>query len=396
MACDTEGVTTVRLDQVVKVFPEGGVAVDGVDLTIDDGEFFVLVGPSGCGKTTVLRMIAGFEEPTAGRIEIDGKSVADIPTRKRGIAMLFQECLLYPHLTVRENLGFPLKMAGIHHREARRRVDDVAGTLGVAELLPEKPHRLSGGQRQRVAMGRVLVRHPEVLLMDEPMSNLDAKLRTELRAEIALFQRRLGATTLYVTHDQVEAMALGTRIGVMRAGRLVQIGPPSELYRNPCDVFAATFVGSPPMNLVLGDVIDRDGTVAVRIGADEVTLGPDRQWMRRLAGREVVVGIRSEGWSLATSDDPDTVRVEVTHVDRLGAERLVTANLGARAIRPLMGERGLTVDAMPVATVHALLDTDVDVDLWRPIRLRVDVDQLHLFDATSGAALDAFERTVGV
>lgn len=261
----------VTIDGAGKVFPDGTVAVHRVDLDIDDGELLAIVGASGCGKTTVLRMVAGFEDPSWGNIRFDGEIVDRVRVQQRGLAMLFQECAVYPHLDVAANLGFPLKMAGVHHREIARRVDDVAHRLGIADTLDRRPSRLSGGERQRVALGRAIIRDPSILLMDEPMSNVDAKLRTELRTQLTVLQRQLGVTTLLVTHDQVEALSMGHRVAVMRAGEVVQCATPRDLYEAPADVGVATFVGSPPMNVLAG-VVDRsaaDGD-AVRIGAQSI------------------------------------------------------------------------------------------------------------------------------
>ena len=241
---------TIELDRVTKVFGNGFVAVDDVSLSIADREFVVLVGPSGCGKSTLLRMIAGLEEVTAGTVRIDGADVTDLAPRHRDIAMVFQSYALYPHMTVRENLGYGLKVRKAPKADARRRVEEVASLLGLAKLLDRRPAQLSGGQRQRVAMGRAIVREPRAFLMDEPLSNLDAKLRVGMRASLAELHARLGVTTVYVTHDQTEAMTLGQRVAVMRDGKIVQVDEPQALYSKPRDVFVAAFIGSPSMNLV--------------------------------------------------------------------------------------------------------------------------------------------------
>src|SRR6478735_4362052 len=241
---------TIEIDHVTKVFANGVVAVNDVSLSIDDGEFLVLVGPSGCGKSTLLRMVAGLEEVTEGSILIDGRDVTDLAPRHRDIAMVFQSYALYPHMTVRENLGYGLKVRRAPKQESRERVAEVAQLLGLEELLDRKPAELSGGQRQRVAMGRAIVRQPRAFLMDEPLSNLDAKLRVGMRASLAQLHARLGVTTVYVTHDQTEAMTLGQRVAVLRDGKLVQVAEPQVLYAEPRNLFVASFIGSPAMNLV--------------------------------------------------------------------------------------------------------------------------------------------------
>src|SRR6059058_1426433 len=253
-------VSEIVLDNVSKVFSGGVVAVDGVSLTIGSGEFAVLVGPSGCGKSTLLRMIAGLEEVTEGAITIGGRDVTDLPPRDRDVAMVFQSYALYPHMTVRQNLGYGLKVRRTAKPEIARRVEEVAGMLGLEELLDRRPAALSGGQRQRVAMGRAIVREPKAFLMDEPLSNLDAKLRVGMRAQLSALHARLATTTIYVTHDQIEAMTLGQRVAVMREGRIQQVDTPQELYASPVNLFVAAFIGSPSMNLVEADV--EGGTVS--------------------------------------------------------------------------------------------------------------------------------------
>jgi multiple sugar transport system ATP-binding protein len=244
----------IVLDQLSKTYQGGVVAVDNVSLTIADGEFLVLVGPSGCGKSTLLRMVAGLEEVTEGSISIDGRDVTDLPPRERDVAMVFQSYALYPHKTVRDNLGYGLKVRRTPKAEIDRRVSDVAKQLGLEELLGRRPAALSGGQRQRVAMGRAIVREPKAFLMDEPLSNLDAKLRVGMRAQLSALHARLRTTTIYVTHDQIEAMTLGERVAVLRDGRIQQVDTPQELYMRPANVFVAAFIGSPAMNLVEADV----------------------------------------------------------------------------------------------------------------------------------------------
>ncbi len=376
---------TVELRGLGKVYPDGYRAVCGVDLTIDDGELFVLVGPSGCGKTSVLRMVAGLEDISEGEIVIDGKVVGPLATHRRDLAMLFQNTALYPHMTVRENIGFPLKMAKVRHRDIEPLVVRVAHQLGLDDVLDEHPRHLSGGQGQRVAMGRAMVRDPELLLMDEPMSNLDAKLRTELRGEIAAMQRRLGVTTLYVTHDQVEAMSLGDRSAVMRDGRIVQCDTPQALYEHPTDVFVAGFIGSPPMNVVLGSIDADVETPVVRIGAYPIELGAAvARWptFANLAGRKIAVGVRPESISV---DPAGNITVEITHIERIGAEQLVYATLDAHSVT--QHGTDVLIDDAAATTIVASLTVSVAVNLWKPIRLHVEPTELHLFDLADGAAV---------
>jgi multiple sugar transport system ATP-binding protein len=285
---------TVETKQLKKYF--GTVkAVDGVDLAIREGEFFVILGPSGCGKTTLMRMIAGLEQPTDGEVLIAEERMNELPPRKREVAMVFQSYALYPHMTVFDNIAFPLRAKKVPKDELRVKVENAASTLGIAELLDRKPRQLSGGERQRVALCRAMVKEPRVLLLDEPLSNLDAKLRVAARAELEMFQRQLGITTIFVTHDQIEAMAMGDRIVVMSAGKVMQIGTPDEIYHHPDNIFVAMFLGSPTINLV-----ERNGTL---------------------------IGFRPEHFlptsASDTMDDAVTVRLEVTHVENLGADRLV-------------------------------------------------------------------------
>ncbi len=286
----------VVFDSVAKVYPDGTRAVNDLDLDIRDGEFMVLVGPSGCGKTTALRMLAGLEDISEGVVRIGDRVVNDVPPRDRDIAMVFQSYALYPHLTVRGNIAFGLKLRGEDKAEIDRRVNDAARILGLEGFLDRKPRALSGGQRQRVAMGRAIVRQPSAFLMDEPLSNLDAKLRVQMRAEIARLQTDLETTTIYVTHDQVEAMTMGDRVAVMRKGELQQVASPQELYDHPVNLFVGGFIGSPAMNLIEGTLEGVDGGMGVRLGSQMLSLGPEtlaaRPALRAYGGRRVVVGLR--------------------------------------------------------------------------------------------------------
>jgi multiple sugar transport system ATP-binding protein len=341
---------SVRLEAVRKTYPNGHVAAQGLDLEIPDGEFMVLVGPSGCGKSTALRMIAGLETPTGGRILIGERDVTPLPPQERDIAMVFQTYALYPHMTVRENLGFGLRMRRAERGEIERRVADASRALGLESVLDRKPAQLSGGQRQRVALGRAIVREPKVFLFDEPLSNLDAKLRVETRAELARMHRRLAATIVYVTHDQEEAMTLGSRVAVMRDGFLQQVAPPMELYRRPANRFVAGFVGSPAMNFLPGDL-----TPGLRPPARGATLG-----------------VRPHDISLVSlgSGDADGL---VDVVEPRGSELLVYIRLGARGDGP-----ELKVIAPPETAVEA----------ERVVGVRFDREKLHWFDSESGRRLD--------
>ncbi|NNE13014.1 MAG: ABC transporter ATP-binding protein [Ilumatobacter sp.] len=366
--------TTVELRRLTKRYDDHH-AVRGVDLRIEDGELFVIVGPSGCGKTSVLRMVAGLESATSGSVLIDGvRHTVESPACD--VAMMFQEPTLYPRMTVRENLRFPLAIAGVRRREVRRRVTETADRLGLTPVLDQYPSRLSGGQQQRVAMGRAMIRTPALVLMDEPMSNLDAKLRTELRGLIARMQQQTGVTTLYVTHDQVEAMSLGHRIAVMRDGLVVQCGPPDELYHDPVDRFVATFIGTPPMNLVRGRIIDDPTGPQLRLGSSVIALGA--AWDRRLAdvdGSEVVVGLRPQAIRFASEG---AITADVHSIEAHGSVRTISATIDAPDVRS--GEPARLV-------IELDAEEAPEVELWRPSRLTVDLDDIHLFDPASGRSL---------
>jgi multiple sugar transport system ATP-binding protein len=321
----------VTLSHVGKVYPDGTEAVRELDLDVGDGELVVLVGPSGCGKTTALRMVAGLEEITRGEIRIGERVINDLDPRERDIAMVFQNYALYPHMTVFENIAFPLKLAKLSQPERKERVRRVARMLGLEPHLQRKPRQLSGGQRQRVAMGRAIIREPQAFLMDEPLSNLDAKLRGQMRAEISALQDELGVTTIYVTHDQVEAMTIGDRVAVMRSGELLQVGEPQEIYDRPRNLFVAGFIGSPPMNLIEEELTGGDGGYALTLGDRQVVLGEEEvraaPGLERYAGRRVVAGIRPESLEDAAlvPDAPGDRRVRGVAAVReaLGSDALV-------------------------------------------------------------------------
>ncbi|MBK6670779.1 MAG: ABC transporter ATP-binding protein [Actinobacteria bacterium] len=359
--------SSVVFDHVSKVF-DGTVAVDGLDLTIHDQEFMVLLGPSGCGKTTALRMIAGLETVTSGTLSIGDRVVNDIPASDRDIAMVFQSYALYPHMTVRKNIESPL----VAHRgrrvdaaERERRVREAADILGLGDYLERKPGALSGGQRQRVALARAIVRRPEVFLMDEPLSNLDAKLRTQTRTEIVELHRRLGSTFVYVTHDQVEAMTMATRVAVIANGRLQQTGTPDEVYRRPANLFVATFIGSPPMNVIRG--VARDNGAGLELAAAAGTL----TWSTPVSA----VGIGSE---LVAA-----IRPEHLHVDPAG-----TLDFTVRAIEQLGHERHLLGRSGDADVVVRQSSADAPIAIGESLRLRPDPAEVHLFDPATEARVD--------
>jgi multiple sugar transport system ATP-binding protein len=334
----SDDVAAVSFSGVSKVYPDGTRAVSSVDLEAHDAELLVLVGPSGCGKTTALRMVAGLEEISAGEIRIGDRVVNWVPAKDRDIAMVFQSYALYPHLNVNDNIAFGLQVRGLSKTEIQRRVVEVAGVLGLEELLDKKPRNLSGGQRQRVAMGRAIVREPAAFLMDEPLSNLDAKLRVQMRAEVSRLQRDLRVTTIYVTHDQVEAMTMGDRVAVMRKGELQQVGSPQELYDHPVNLFVGGFIGSPAMNMLEADLERSNGEVRATIGDQRVTLDPELLARRRgllgFEGRKVIVGIRPEDLedaALAPEVPTDRrLRGRVELREALGSEVLAHVTIDAR------------------------------------------------------------------
>ncbi len=380
--------STLELQGLRKVFADGTIAVEGLDLTIDDGEFLAIVGPSGCGKTTVLRMVAGLEEPTDGEIRIDDEVVTHQSSQQRDIAMAFQQHALYPHMTVRENIGFPLRMAGLHHRDIRRRVDAMAKTLGLLDVLERMPRRLSGGQQQRVSMGRAIIRNPRLFLMDEPMSNLDAQSRTAARVEIMKIQQRLQATTLYVTHDQVEAMSMADRVVVMRQGHIVQMGTPLELYRHPADVFVAQFMGSPPMSIVptqvracapAGDDPGRDHELV--IGQYCVPL-PASSSHAALVGSTIAVGFRPEAFRRC-ADGP--IYASVEHTEQIGSEQLVHATIDCPGIDVVADEA--VNESSARAVIRLYVAAEEAVSLWEPLRLDLDMSETHVFDLVTGLRL---------
>jgi multiple sugar transport system ATP-binding protein len=403
----------VSLENIGKVYPDGTVAVSDLSLEITDGELVVLVGPSGCGKTTALRMIAGLEEITSGEIKIGDRVVNKIPPRDRDIAMVFQTYALYPHKSVYDNLAFPLKLRRVPKGEIEQRVRRIARLLELEEQLKRRPRQLSGGQRQRVAMGRAIVREPQAFLMDEPLSNLDAKLRTQMRAEIGLLHKELGVTMIYVTHDQVEAMTLGQRVAVMRKGELQQVASPQELYDRPANLFVAGFIGSPSMNFVEGALDRSNGELAVTFGSERLTVDDEEKaqhpGLTDLGDKKVIVGVRPEHLADAAlvTDAPDGRRLNglVRLKEALGSEIVVHFQIeAAPAVLPELRELTEDLD-------EATLLEDIDaLDQHRRIRrtaftgrfgvaTRVEEDKeaeiaitagaLRFFDAETGAAIGA-------
>ncbi len=390
--------SAVTFSSVTKRYKDGPKAVDSLDLDIADGEFMVFVGPSGCGKSTALRMLAGLEEITDGELRIDDKVVNDLPPGDRDIAMVFQNYALYPHMTVRENIGFALEVAKMPKAEAKKRVDDAAEMLGLTEYLDRLPKALSGGQRQRVAMGRAIVRSPKVFLMDEPLSNLDAKLRVQMRSDIIQLQARLGTTMVYVTHDQVEAMTMGHRVAVLRNGVLQQVAPPQELYLRPANLFVAAFIGSPSMNLMRGRVTVDDGVVGVSFAEHRLVLAPGAveryPGLLDRSGTEVIVGIRPEHFAMEGDADvgPDSVmEVEVNLAEAMGAEVHIHAELDVppASIDPSLVDPGVDPEALPVdkTLLIARVDGVHTVAMGQRVRLAVKTHLLHFFDPQTGAPL---------
>jgi multiple sugar transport system ATP-binding protein len=383
----------IRLNAVTKIYPNGVKAVDGVSLEIFEGEFVVLVGPSGCGKTTLLRMLAGLEDVTDGVILIGDRDVTKMPPQRRDIAMVFQNYALYPHMTVKENLAYGLRLRKMPKAEWSQRVHDVARTLGLEELLDRKPAALSGGQRQRVAMGRAIVREPQAFLMDEPLSNLDAKLRVSMRAELAKLHERLGVTTVYVTHDQVEAMTLGQRVAVLRDGLLQQVDTPQNLFRRPVNLFVAAFIGSPSMNLV--DAHVDNGRVS--FAGFSLPLPPGRP-----AGdgrRRVILGIRPTDFELGTPAAPNLPRLRVKPdvIEDLGSEShliftIDAPRVSAEAVRAASDagdeDEGKLFADDQRAVFTAVLSDRRPIPTDAEVELAVHHSRLHLFDPGTGLAVD--------
>ena len=399
----------ITLESLTKVYPDGTRAVTDLDLEVGSGEFVVFVGPSGCGKTTALRMIAGLETISSGQVVLDGQVINDLPPKDRDIAMVFQNYALYPHMNAAKNMGFPLKMRGLAQREIDVRVSEAARVLGLTDTLHKKPRTLSGGQRQRVAMGRAIVRNPQAFLMDEPLSNLDAKLRVEMRAEISRIQRDLGVTTIYVTHDQTEALTMGDRVAVMRNGVLQQVAVPKELYARPCNLFVAEFIGSPAMNLVTAGLERDDGQLSVAFGSHRLRLDPAtlarHPGLSRYEGKNVVLGIRPEDIEdaavLGQSDPERALSVVCDIREDMGSEVVVRFNVDAdpaatREVVEALAVEDVEDEEARLAAERARgagvvfvarLERTTEARERQPLTVRVDVTQLHFFDPETGARI---------
>jgi multiple sugar transport system ATP-binding protein len=427
-------VATVALRNVTKIFPDSTLAVDDVTLDVADGEFMVLLGPSGCGKSTLLRMVAGLEDPTAGSILLDGEVANELPPKERNVAMIFQDFGLYPHMSANDNIAFPLRIAGIEPGPRQERVADIASALGIHDVLARKPGKLSGGQRQRVAMGRAIVRQPTLFLMDEPLSNLDSGLRAELRTEISALVREMGVTTIYVTHDQAEALTMADRVAILRKGVLQDVGAPTQVYSRPGTLYVAAFLGSPRMNLLEASVyVHLDRYVALHLGEQTVYLPWSDMRARQVAhfhGERIVVGVRAEALTPAAPDAPgDVLHGRVRYLEHHGHESLAYLEVGAFAVPvedvygtdtpPTSGGSRLSrvaarfrrrpeVGELAGTTTTAVLDAGPGVHRARaelavrltpyprlragePLTVSVRVDQLHFFDGR-GNRIDVGRR----
>jgi multiple sugar transport system ATP-binding protein len=378
--------SSIALEGISKVYPNGFQAVTNLHLQVNEGEFMVLVGPSGCGKTTALRMVAGLEDISSGVLRIGDQVANTLTSKERDIAMVFQNYALYPHMTVGENIAFGLSLRKMPKAEIDQKVAAAAEILGLTDLLKRKPALLSGGQRQRVAMGRAIVRNPSVFLMDEPLSNLDAKLRVQMRTEVHRIQRRIGVATLYVTHDQTEAMTMGDRVAVMRGGVLQQCAAPQEIYAHPTNVFVAAFIGSPSMNLYQGQ-LSEDGT-SLTLGTQTIALSDVvdqlRPSLRQYRGRSLIVGIRPEDLPLASEASPARLEAVVEAVEALGSELLVHFAIDAARVS---GE-GKETDALDgTGSGIARVEPRAAVQVDRPVTLGVYPERLHFFDADSHEAI---------
>ena len=381
-----------------KIYPNGTRALEDVNITINDGEFVVLVGPSGCGKTTLLRMVAGLEDITEGEISIGDKTVNDVAPKDRDIAMVFQNYALYPHMSVFDNMAFSLKLRKLPKDEIDQKVKDAAKTLEISELLDRKPKALSGGQRQRVAMGRAIVRNPQAFLMDEPLSNLDAKLRVQMRAELGQLHTQLQTTTLYVTHDQVEAMTMGDRVAVIRKGELQQIDTPREIYLNPKNIFVAGFIGSPSMNFVYANVGVNKNSIKLNFGNDHIDYKGDKlEKLKAFENKEIVMGIRPEAFEdgnyANTNEYSESIKVSVSLLEQLGSDSYIhfykdIKPVQTEAIEEILADEGEDISVLGDNTKFiARINPNSTVVEGKEIELKIDPSKLHFFDPETGDAL---------
>ena len=381
-----------------KIYPNGTRALEDVSITINDGEFVVLVGPSGCGKTTLLRMVAGLEDITEGEISIGEKTVNDVAPKHRDIAMVFQNYALYPHMSVFDNMAFSLKLRKLPKDEIDKKVKDAAKTLEISELLDRKPKALSGGQRQRVAMGRAIVRNPQAFLMDEPLSNLDAKLRVQMRAELGQLHTQLQTTTLYVTHDQVEAMTMGDRVAVIRKGELQQIDTPREIYLNPRNIFVAGFIGSPSMNFVYADVGVKNGSIELSFGNDQIDYnGKKLDELKAFENKEIVMGIRPEAFEDGNyaneSEFSESIKVSVSLLEQLGSDSYIhfykdIKPVQTEAIEEILADDGEDISILGDNTKFiARINPNSTVVEGEEIELKIDPSKLHFFNPDTGDAI---------
>ena len=387
---------SIEISNVGKVYPNGTRALEDVNITIEDGEFVVLVGPSGCGKTTLLRMVAGLEDITEGEIEIADKVVNEVAPKDRDIAMVFQNYALYPHMSVYDNMAFSLKLRKLPKDEIDSKVRDAAKTLEIDELLERKPKALSGGQRQRVAMGRAIVRNPQAFLMDEPLSNLDAKLRVQMRAELGQLHSQLQTTTLYVTHDQVEAMTMGDRVAVIRKGLLQQIDTPREIYLYPKNIFVAGFIGSPSMNFVYATVSPSGKSFKIKIGDVELKTPTAPEALADFKDKEIVLGIRPEAFEdsvYAGKEFTEDFPVEITLLEQLGSDSYIhfykdIKPVQTEAIEEILADEGEDISVLGTETKFiARINPNATVEEGQKINLKIDPTKLHYFDPETGLAI---------
>ena len=381
-----------------KIYPNGTRALEDVSITINDGEFVVLVGPSGCGKTTLLRMVAGLEDITEGEISIGDKTVNDVAPKDRDIAMVFQNYALYPHMSVFDNMAFSLKLRKLPKDEIDKKVKDAAKTLEISELLDRKPKALSGGQRQRVAMGRAIVRNPQAFLMDEPLSNLDAKLRVQMRAELGQLHTQLQTTTLYVTHDQVEAMTMGDRVAVIRKGELQQIDTPREIYLNPRNIFVAGFIGSPSMNFVYASVGVKNSSIRLSFGNDQIDYSGEKlDELKAFENKEIVMGIRPEAFEDGNyaneSEFSESIKVSVSLLEQLGSDSYIhfykdIKPVQTEAIEEILADDGEDISILGDNTKFiARINPNSTVVEGEEIELKIDPSKLHFFNPDTGDAI---------